>query len=248
VHRNSFLFIKTNSVIEVTALHATTMPTGRSVVNLTVHGIGPTVRAMEPNEAATWVTVEQFELALDAVVGRDDVRITFDDGNASDLEIGLPRLRERGLRAEFFVLAGLLGQPGRLGNKGVKELRRAGMDIGSHGWSHRDWRRVSEKEARQEFHDANRVLSKLIGKPVTRVAIPFGSYDRHVVQRLRAAHVSRVFTSDGGRTRPHSWIQARNSLREDLDQAWVASVLSPNQSPIRVARGLLARQYKRWRG
>jgi peptidoglycan/xylan/chitin deacetylase (PgdA/CDA1 family) len=224
------------------------MPAARSVVNLTVHGIGPTVREMEGNEAATWVTVDQFELALDAVVGREDVRITFDDSNASDLEIALPRLLERRLRAEFFVLAGLLGEPGRLDNKGVKELQKAGMAIGSHGWSHRDWRRVTEKEAKQEFYDAHRVLKKLTGKPITRVAIPFGSYDRHVVQRLRAAAVTRVFTSDGGRARPQSWIQARNSLREDLDQAWVADVLSPRPSPIRVARGLLARQFKRWRG
>ena len=78
-------------------------------MNLTVHGIGPTDRALDPGEDQTWVSVAQFEQVLDAAVGRPDVRITFDDGNASDVEIGLPRLLERGLKAEFFVLAGLLG-------------------------------------------------------------------------------------------------------------------------------------------
>ncbi len=62
----------------------------RSVVNLTVHGIGPTSREMEPSEGRVWVSVDQFEQVLDAVVGRSDVRIMFDDGNASDVEIALP--------------------------------------------------------------------------------------------------------------------------------------------------------------
>src|SRR3954470_16504855 len=58
------------------------MPT--SVVNINVHGIGTAVRPLDPGEDDVWVSVEQFEQVLDAVVGRDDVRITFDDGNTSD--------------------------------------------------------------------------------------------------------------------------------------------------------------------
>ena len=53
------------------------------VINLTVHGIGEPPRELEPGEDRTWVTVRQFEQVLDAAAGRDDVRITFDDGNAS---------------------------------------------------------------------------------------------------------------------------------------------------------------------
>ena len=74
-----------------------------SVVNLTVHGIGPTDRPLEPDEDKTWVTVEQFEQVLDTAVGRPDVRITFDDGNASDVRIALPRLVERGLDRKSVV-------------------------------------------------------------------------------------------------------------------------------------------------
>ena len=87
------------------------------------------------------------------------MRLTFDDGNASDVEIALPRLLERGLTAEFFVLAGRLGEPGRLTNDQVGELIAAGMAIGSHGWAHRDWRRIDAEHAIEEFHDAPRVLA-----------------------------------------------------------------------------------------
>jgi len=219
-----------------------------SVVNLTVHGVGPTVRTLDPGEDQTWVSVEQLELVLDAVVGRDDVRITFDDGNASDVEVALPRLRERGLRAEFFVLAGELGKPGRVDRDGVKELLAAGMTVGSHGWAHRDWRRVNEEEAVQEFEDAPRVISEVTGAPVTRVAIPFGSYDRHVLARLRQARVTQVYTSDGGPANEKSWLQARTSLRHDLDEAWVQRVLNRRSTPVQAARRVAARAVKRWRG
>jgi peptidoglycan/xylan/chitin deacetylase (PgdA/CDA1 family) len=219
-----------------------------SVVNITVHGIGPTDRDLDPGEDLTWVRVDQFERMVDAAVGRDDVRLTFDDGNASDVEIALPRLLERGLTGEFFVLAGRLGEPGRLSPDGVRELVKAGMSVGSHGWAHRDWRRLDAPQAAEELADAHRLLEDLTGQPVTRVAIPFGSYDRHVLRRLRRARVSRAYTSDGGRARPGSWLQPRNSVRHDLDAAWIAQVLDGRAAlPVR-ARRLAARTLKRVRG
>jgi peptidoglycan/xylan/chitin deacetylase (PgdA/CDA1 family) len=217
------------------------------VTNFTVHGIGATDRELAPGEDVTWVSVAQFEQLLDAVVGRPDVRITFDDGNVSDLEIGLPRLLERGLTAEFFLLAGRLGEPGRIDAAGVRELVGAGMAIGSHGWAHRDWRRMDTDAAQREIYDTLRVLTDLAGCRVSRVAIPFGSYDRHVLHRLRQAKVTRAYTSDGGRARPESWLQSRNSVRYDLDAGWICQVLDGAPALARV-RGFAARTVKRVRG
>lgn len=222
------------------------MPT--SVVNITVHGIGPTSRALDPGEDGTWVSVEQFEQVLDAVAGRDDVRIMFDDGNASDVQIGLPRLVERGLKAQFFVLAGEFGKPGRVDTDGVRQLLDAGMAVGSHGWAHRDWRRISDEQAQEEFAGANRVIGELTGEVVTEVAVPFGSYDRIVLNRLRKAGIRRVYTSDGGRAQPGQWLQARNSIRHDLDAGWIEQVLDGRSSPHAVARRFAARNVKRLRG
>jgi peptidoglycan/xylan/chitin deacetylase (PgdA/CDA1 family) len=219
----------------------------RAVTNLTVHGIGEPARELDPGEEETWVSVAQFERVMDAVAGRSDVRITFDDGNASDVEIALPRLVERGLRAEFFVLAGLLGEPGRLDSTGVRELLRAGMRIGSHGWAHRDWRTLDAGQAAEELSAAHHLLGQLTGEPVSRVAIPFGSYDRRVLSRLRRAGVTRAYTSDGGRARPDAWLQPRTSLKRDLDSGWSARVLAGGPSLPRRAAKLAMRLYKRVR-
>lgn len=222
------------------------MPT--SVVNIVAHGVGETSRALDPGEDKVWVSVEQFERVLDAAVGRDDVRITFDDGNRSDLEVALPRLLERGLKAHFFVLAGEFGAPGRLDVADVRELLSAGMSVGSHGWAHRDWRKISDAEAEQELVDASRVISEITGRPVREVAIPFGSYDRVVLRRLRRAGMRLVYTSDGGRTEPGRWLQARTSLRHDIDAAWVEREINGKASPFVHARRFVARRVKQIRG
>lgn len=201
-----------------------------SVLNLTVHGIGPIERPLDPGEENTWITVPQFEAVLDAVVGRDDVNITFDDGNVSDIAIGLPRLLARGMSAQFFVLAGALGERGRLGENDVRSLAAAGMGIGSHGWAHRDWRTLSPAEIVEETVDAPRRLSGVVGRPVSRVAVPFGSYDRRVVDMLRTAGAERVYTSDGGWARANAWFQMRSSLRCDLTLSGIDELVRPRPS------------------
>jgi peptidoglycan/xylan/chitin deacetylase (PgdA/CDA1 family) len=219
-----------------------------TVLILTVHGIGSPSRPLDPGEDCTWVTVEQFEQVLDAVVGRPDVRLTFDDGNTSDLEIGLPRLLKRGLSAEFFVLAGLVGERGRLAAADIRQLHNAGMRVSSHGWAHRDWRQLDPSFQAQEFHDSRRVLGELTGHAVSRVAIPFGSYDRHVLRQLRRTGITCAFTSDGGRARPEGWLQPRTSLHSDIGPDWVRSVLNGRPSRSSQARRVVARAYKRMRG
>ncbi|GAA3277840.1 polysaccharide deacetylase family protein [Dactylosporangium vinaceum] len=225
------------------------MPT--SVVNINVHGIGSAAacpRPLDPGEEHIWVSVEQFEQVLDAAMGRDDVRITFDDGNTSDVEIGLPRLLERGLKAHFFILAGELGAPGRLDRDDVRELLGAGMAVGSHGWAHRDWRRLTDAEAEQEMVDAPRVIGALTGEPVTTVAIPFGSYDRIVLNRLRKAGMRLVYSSDGGQAHTGQWLQARNSVNKDTDAEWIRNTLAGRATPAVQARRMVARRVKKLRG
>ena len=227
--------------------------TGRSgrVVNLTVHGIGDPVRPLDEGEDKTWVTVEQFEQALDAVqqavAQGHDVRITFDDGNDSDVRIGLPRLLSRGLSAQFFLLAGLLDTPGRVTKSDVGSLLEAGMTVGSHGWSHVDWRTLDKQAVLREMYQAHEVLGDVTGAPVDRVAVPFGSYDRTVLTHLRRAGVRRVYTSDGGPARKGTWLQARTSLHASMTPEWINSVVFDRATSAVRARRFVARGVKRVR-
>lgn len=210
-------------------------------VNFAMHGIGRPARQLEPGENERWVTVEQFDRILDAIEERADVHLTFDDGNESDVEIALPRLVERGLTAEFFPLAGRLGQRGYLDRDALRDLARAGMEIGSHGWEPRDWRRLDDRHARRELTDAPKLLGDLCGRPVQRYSLPFGAYDRRVLARLRQAGATRVYTSDGGETSRDGWLQPRTELSHDLDQDWLDGVLAGGRRRGRWVRRLFRR-------
>jgi peptidoglycan/xylan/chitin deacetylase (PgdA/CDA1 family) len=217
-----------------------------SVLVLNWHGIGRPQHDLDEGEDATWVQTSAFESILDLVATRDDVRMTFDDGNISDIEIALPRLVERGLTAQFFVLAGRIGEMGRLDEGGVRKLLDAGMAVGSHGWAHRDWRTLAPGETRAEYRDALATLAEIADRPIDAVAIPFGSYDRAVLRRLRHGPVRRVYTSDGGRTRPDRWLQSRFSVRHDTTPDDVLRMLDERPSArsraIRAATLLAKRQ------
>jgi peptidoglycan/xylan/chitin deacetylase (PgdA/CDA1 family) len=216
-------------------------------INLTFHGIGATDRPLERGEELVWLDQHQFESALDSVVGRDDVQITFDDGNASDFEHALPQLRRRGLTATFFVVAGRLGAPGFLDEGGVRALAAAGMGIGCHGMRHRPWRRLDERALREEVVDARRLLEQVVGRPVIEAACPFGSYDRRVLRFLRRHGYRRAFTSDSGMSRPGDWIQARNTVHPGNAAGVIERVLADERSTHSVVRRRAKRAAKRWR-
>lgn len=183
-----------------------------TVTNICFHGIGEPRREMEPGESSYWVTRDSFLRVLDALVDRPGVRISFDDGNASDVEIGLPALQERGLSATFFVLAGRLEHRGSLASDQMHELVGAGMRIGSHGMHHRSWRAMSSAESRLELVEARDALSETAGRPVTEAALPLGSYDRRLLADLRRQGYHRIYTSDRAQARETAWLQPRFSI------------------------------------
>lgn len=181
------------------------------------HGIGTPRRALESGEERYWISVDAFHTILDAVVDVDvdGVRLSFDDGNASDVEVGLQALLERGLKASFFVVAGRIGSPGSLDEDGLVELARQGMLIGSHGMDHRPWRHLSPHDRERELVHARERIAEIVGHPVVEAALPTGAYDRRLLRDLRRLRYSAVHTSDRQAAKPGAWLQPRFSVVAD---------------------------------
>jgi peptidoglycan/xylan/chitin deacetylase (PgdA/CDA1 family) len=214
---------------------------------LTFHGIGATNRRLDPGEADVWVSHRQFLVLLDRVAGREDVQITFDDGNASDLEPGLPALSARGLRATFFIVAGRLGATGFLDESDVRTLRDGGMMIGSHGMHHRAWRGLDERTLHEELMDAKAILEGVVGGPVTRAACPFGAYDRRVLGAARQAGFRHVYTSDRGTAPADRFVQPRNSIGPHDSADAMKRIAELEASMSRLAARRARQAAKRWR-
>ena len=141
---------------------------------LNFHCVGRPKRALADGEDGVRVDRQQFAEILDVVAGRDDVRLTFDDGNRSDVAEALPELLRRGLRAEFFVCAGRFGTPEFVDEHDLRELHRAGMSVGSHGMDHVPWRGLGPSAIEHEIVRAKERLEDVLQAPVENAACPFG--------------------------------------------------------------------------
>lgn len=216
-------------------------------INLTFHGIGEPERPLEPGEGQVWLDSAQFESALDAINGHSGLRVTFDDGNASDVDYALEALCRRGLTATFFIVAGRLGEPGFVDDAGVRKLVDAGMGIGCHGMHHRPWQRLDEQGLEEELCEARRLLEEVAGHPITEASCPFGSYDRRVLRTLRAHRYRRAYTSDEGTTRPDAWLQARNTVTAENADGLVDRILAGERSSAGLLRRRARTAVKRWR-
>jgi peptidoglycan/xylan/chitin deacetylase (PgdA/CDA1 family) len=179
------------------------------------HGIGAPQRELEAGEQRYWITVDAFHGILDAIAGRPDVRISFDDGNASDLDIGLSALLERGLVGSFFVVAGRIGSRGSLDADGLRELSRHGMTIGTHGMDHRPWRRLRPAVRERELIEARARIAGEVGRPVDQAALPMGLYDRRLLADLRRLGYAVVHTSERMTGLEGAWLQPRFSVLAD---------------------------------
>jgi peptidoglycan/xylan/chitin deacetylase (PgdA/CDA1 family) len=187
-------------------------PVSKRCINLAFHGIGEPIHELPPGEKDVWISRERFETILDQVQYRGDVRLSFDDGNSSDVRYALPALLERGLQATFFIVAGRLDAPGYLNERDVRRLFHAGMELGSHGMRHIPWRRLDHARLRDELLASRRILEDVVGEPVLDAACPFGAYDRRALKALHGYGYRRVFTSDDGFARPDRWLQPRNTV------------------------------------
>jgi peptidoglycan/xylan/chitin deacetylase (PgdA/CDA1 family) len=188
---------------------------GGAVHGICFHGVGEPGRTLDPGEDRFWIPVDPFRSILDILAGRNDVRITFDDGNASDLDIALGELRDRDLTATFFVIAGRIGAPGSLDEDGMLELARHGMTIGSHGMDHRPWRRLTSPDRERELIEARERISAVVASKVDEAAVPLGMYDRRSLSDLARLGYAAVHTSERMPGRRGSWLQPRFSVVAD---------------------------------
>jgi peptidoglycan/xylan/chitin deacetylase (PgdA/CDA1 family) len=148
------------------------------------------------------ISRQQLEAQLDALRGRrtislhqlaegdfrpDDVVLTFDDGTSDALTAVLPILQSRGMRGTFFIVTDFVGQPGYLDWEGVRKLRDAGMEIGSHTVDHVRLGDSSEAEVRRELRESKRILEQQLHQPVEAIAYPYNSSRPWIAVQAREA-------------------------------------------------------------
>ncbi len=163
-------------------------------------------RLVSLDDVAAFVA-DRRALAADAVL------VTIDDGCRSLYTHALPILRAYGVPAVAFVCAGLIGTDATGSDHGegflawdeLGRLREAGVEVGSHAWSHRSLGRASRAQALDEALLSRRVLEEKLGAKVRSFAYPFGTradFSPETDRLLEEAGYAIAFNSMHGAIRP----------------------------------------------
>lgn len=139
------------------------------------------------------------------------VAITFDDGHADNATTALPLLRAAGFGATVFVAAGAIG--GRLHLNAsptpegepivtpdqIRQMIREGMDVQSHGMTHRNLADLPPAEAREEIVRSKEILEQITERPVRYFAHPYGSFKPAHLEMLAEAGYRAAFSTVRGK-------------------------------------------------
>ncbi len=126
------------------------------------------------------------------------VLISVDDGYIDDVRTILPDLERQHMVATFFVITGRMNEPGFLDAAAIRQLDRAGMDVGDHTAHHVDLRLLTSTELRSETTGSRQVLQRVLGHPVYFFAYPFGDYNDSVLQAVHTAGFTMAYTTQAG--------------------------------------------------
>lgn len=166
----------------------------------------------------TALTVAQLveRLEAGAPVEPGTVVVTFDDGFEDNLLVAAPLLADRRLPATVYVTTGFLAGglpspyrvPGRMLEwRGLVDLEAAGIEVGSHAYSHRPLDELPRDQARSEIAVSKALLETALGHPVVSFAYPHGYASRWLEEQVRRCG----FRSAAG---------VRNALSHPADNRW----------------------------
>jgi peptidoglycan/xylan/chitin deacetylase (PgdA/CDA1 family) len=219
---------------------------------LCYHGVR---RGLDPGISS--VPAARLEAQLDYLTGKGwrprdlntsdiserDLSVTLDDGLAGQVESWCQPLKQRGFAATLFVPVAFVGARARWDYAG-RDRRHAswsqladwcsqGHAIGSHGMSHRDLRRLDDRQLDSEVSGSRKLLEDRLGVPVTAFSYPFGRFNARVAEHVRKAGYAQGFTTRprGGEHDPRaqprivvSWLDTALSIEARAQESLWGSV------------------------
>jgi peptidoglycan/xylan/chitin deacetylase (PgdA/CDA1 family) len=153
--------------------------------------------------------------------------LTFDDGFFSDFEVAYPILSRKNIKGTFFVTVGKMGYSHYMGLEQWREMAQSGMEIGSHGLSHRYLVSMPKEESIREIVESKERLEQALGAEVTSFAPVGGHFQRWMVDRAFHAGYRQFATMVPGRTMggTGSFLLRRNHILAHHSSSYVDRLL-----------------------
>jgi peptidoglycan/xylan/chitin deacetylase (PgdA/CDA1 family) len=115
---------------------------------------------------------------------RAALSLTFDDGDASQLDIAVPELEKRNLRGTFYLIAGRLVRP-----EDWKKVIASGQEAGNHSLNHKHARDLVPGEEQNQVAEGKRALESLLGVPIPSFAYPFTEITPGLRKSVEVSHL-----------------------------------------------------------
>lgn len=140
--------------------------------------------------------------------------LTFDDGYEALFDHAFSIVKRHGFRPTIFVVADVLSSGDRIAHwieqtsekpirtlsvEQILEMRDAGLEFGSHTYSHNDLTSLSEAECRQDLKRSKEILEDLLKSHVRHLAYPRGLHNARVRRCAEWAGFSYAFGTTKGR-------------------------------------------------
>ena len=97
----------------------------------------------------------------------------------------------------------------------IVKLKENGWEIASHGVTHRNLLKLSDKEVEYELSESKRVLSNIVGDVMT-YAYPYGSYNRFIKFCVEKYYKYAFAVSQGGTSLAIDKLQLRRYSISDI--------------------------------
>lgn len=196
----------------------------RQVLPIVLHKVTAKPESFEDITPETLEYILSLIAAHNEMSGSREVVLTFDDGNLSDYVEVFPRLRERGLSAVFFPIAGQVGTEGYVSWTQLTEMVSAGMEIGSHSLTHADLAGLDTETLDREFGVSRHMLEDGIGTGVESFSFPYGSFNKSCIEAAWRNGYARCYTSRHGLGGAADTVLPRNSVNGTMSYAEIEAV------------------------
>lgn len=131
-----------------------------------------------------------------SIVHSKEIIVTFDDGLLDNYTNAYPILKVFGLKAYFFIIGSKVGAHGYMNWEQIKELKDAGMIIGSHGMTHKILTGISEGDLDYEIRISKKILEDKLKCTIDYFSVPRGFYNQDVIKQAKNNGYKNIFTSN----------------------------------------------------
>jgi peptidoglycan/xylan/chitin deacetylase (PgdA/CDA1 family) len=165
------------------------------------------------------------------------VMLSFDDGYLDTFTAALPLLRKYGFSATCYVVSDAIGSFNRWDAAALGETKplmthdhlqqwlAAGMEIGSHSWSHPRLRELDGEAAEQEIAGSRAALRCAFGVEVDHFCYPYGSFAASTMALVRRSGYLSAVTVEPGIARASDDRYRLPRILVDGESGWWKFVL-----------------------